>query len=337
MSETVAEFMQKPVKKYACGKKAQSAKKVLAKAFVSSSKTDKAQEAAYFKEIVDTVMKTEKGRETMTALAELGYTFHFENMKDTKGFCIPGQKKILINPLPKGDIFAQMQALVHEGTHAIQCSFAKEDSLDFKRMKPVDYIKMKRAMEADASAHEMAYLYECGKTFSNDPRFQSMEFLDFWKNTAVYRAYAGEMEKSGDDTGAMKSAFSAWYKDDFYMNGYENLFKGEIRDICEKGKAEHDATFLTQSYPDKDILKMVCYKGKPYVGARDINAGVAFSLSEQNKREMEACIQEYAKAVGKKPDTSLSAMRERAADGKLLPEKKAVKAAIAAKSGRGGR
>ena len=82
---------------------------------------------------------------------------------------------------------------------------------------------------------------------------------------------------------------------------------------------------------------MCRYNGKPYMTPDFLNKGLAFSITAEDKKAINAALRNYAKVVGKEPDTSLSTMRERAADGKLLPEKKAVKAAIAAKSGRGGR
>ena len=335
MSGTVAEFMQKPVKKYACGKKAPEAKKTLMRAFVSTSKKNEAQEKTLFEEMISSIMKTGKGRETMTELSELGYTFHFEKMEGTNGFCLPNQKKILLDP--QQDFYGTMHCLVHEGRHAIQSSLAKGGSFDFKSMKAADYIKLKRAMEADASAHEMAFLYQCEQTFSADPRYQTMEFRDFWKNTEVYKAYAGEMEKSGDEKKAMQVSFAAWYKDDFYMNGYENLFNNEIRSIAAMGKNNKDAACFSQDYPTKDVLRMLRFKGKPYVTEQDIMTGVAFSLSEQHKREMETNVRDYAQALGIKADTSLSAMYVRSPDGTLSPEKKAVNAAVVAKAKREGR
>ena len=63
MSETVAEFTQKSYKKYACGRAAQKAKKVLMKGFTASEEKDAVREGTLFEAIVDSVMKTKKGRE----------------------------------------------------------------------------------------------------------------------------------------------------------------------------------------------------------------------------------------------------------------------------------
>lgn len=60
MAETVAGFTQKSYKKYACGRAAQKAKKVLTKAFTASDAKNAVKEEILFEEIIDSVMKTKK-------------------------------------------------------------------------------------------------------------------------------------------------------------------------------------------------------------------------------------------------------------------------------------
>ena len=68
-----------------------------------------------------------------------------------------------------------------------------------------------------------------------------------------------------------------------------------------------------------------------------LNKGQAFSITAGDKKAISAALKRYAAAVGAKVDTSLSAMRERTADGTLLPEKKTVNAAVVAKAKQKGR
>lgn len=75
MPKSVAEFMDKSVKTYACGEKAQQAKNVLTAAFTASDKRKQNEESAEFARLIDLVMQTDKGRDTLTELSELGYTF----------------------------------------------------------------------------------------------------------------------------------------------------------------------------------------------------------------------------------------------------------------------
>ena len=72
MSDTVKEFMEKPTQKFACGRDAQETTGTLQKAFVASSKRKAGKEKEAFAAILEPVMKTARGRETMEALADLG-------------------------------------------------------------------------------------------------------------------------------------------------------------------------------------------------------------------------------------------------------------------------
>ena len=199
MSETVAEFMQKPVKKYACGKKAQEAKKTLMQAFTASEEGRKVEEEALFKKIVDTVMKTEKGRETLTSLSGFGYSFAFES-GNFSGFCDADKKKIVINP--HISFPSMLQTAVHEGRHAIQNSLERPDAPAAALVQTASFLRFSRAIEADASAHEAAFAYECKDVIPEV--YQDAEKQNF----SMFRAYAGEMEKSGDEKKAMRASFA---------------------------------------------------------------------------------------------------------------------------------
>ena len=112
MSDTVKEFMEKPTQKFTCGRDARETTGTLQKAFVASSKRKAGKETEAFAAILEPVMKTARGRETMEALADLGYKFRFEN-GNFGGMCCSGEKTILLNPNYDSDYIAHV--LVHEG------------------------------------------------------------------------------------------------------------------------------------------------------------------------------------------------------------------------------
>ena len=329
MFETVAEFMQKPVKKYACGKKAQEAKKTLMRAFTASKKRSAAKESALFGQIVDSVMKTKTGRETMTALSGLGYSFVFERVPSLDGYCNPENKKIVLNP--SSSLPNMMQTLVHEGTHAVQRSLKKENAPEYWEMNAASMLRCRRAIEADAVAHETAFAYECKNVVPEVYRDAEKQ------NTPMFRAYVGEMEKSGDEKKAMRASFAAWYEHDSYRKSYDLLHACDVRSFCEWGKRQEVGGLFSKEYPAGDVLKMCLYNGKPYMTPDFLNKGLAFSIPAEDKKSLCDALQDYAKALGEKPDRSLSAMRIRTAEGVLLPEKKAVKAAVIAKTKQAGR
>ena len=328
MAETVAEFMQKPVKKYACGKKAQKATKTLMRAFTASEEGRKVEEEALFKKIVDSVMKTENGRETLTELSGFGYSFAFE-AGNFSGFCDSDKKKIVINP--NISFPSMLQTAVHEGRHAIQYSLERPDAPSAALIQAASFLRFSRAIEADASAHEAAFAYECKDVIPEVYRDAEKQ------NLPMFRAYAGEMEKSGDEKKAMRASFAAWYECDSYRDFYDEWHKNDIKYFCDFGERQKYSGLFSKEYPAGDVLRMCVYDGKPYMTEDFLNTGKAFSVSAADKKEITAMLQRYAAAAGDRPDTSIQSMRERAADGMSAPESKAVNAAVVAKAKQEGR
>lgn len=328
MSETVAEFMQKPVKRYSCGSAARKAKKSLIRAFTPSEEKRSFQESALFEEIVDSVMQTKKGRETMVSLSKLGYSFAFEK-GNFGGFCAPDSKKIVINPSFSFEYM--LQTAVHEGRHAIQHSLKGQGRPAYEDTQIASSLRLHRAIEADAVAHEMAFVYECKDVLPQVYKGAKEQ------NLPMFQAYVAEMEKSGDERKAMQASFAAWYECDYYRDYYDKYYKKSIVENCEWGKKEKQSGLFSKDYPAEDVLKMCRYKGQVYMPADFLNKGLAFSIPVQDKKEISAALESYADAVWEKPDTSISAMRGRLPDGTLLPENKAVNAALVVKAEQKGR
>ena len=308
MSETVAEFMRKSAKAYHCGRDARRAKKTLMRAFTASEQGKTAREEALFEEIIDSVMKTKKGQETMKTLAGLVYSFAFEKGK-FGGFCDPVNKKIVINPSFSFEYM--LQTAVHEGRHAIQYSLEKENAPDYEKTQVASFLRKHRAIEADAVAHEMAFVYECKDVLPKV--YQDAKEQDL----PMFRAFMGEMEASGDERRAMQACFASWYECDYYRDYYDKGHKDNIKQICDYAKQEKISGCFSEEYPAADVLKMCLYTGK------------AFSVTQKDKRELYAMVCNYAKAVrGTKTDMSVLKMRERKETGELLPAKDAVQTTV---------
>ena len=75
------------------------------------------------------------------------------------GVCMSNVNKIAINP--KAEAKDLPSIIVHEAQHAVQFTFFPEGS-DVKNTQIGDMFKFRRAMEADACAHQAAYAYETG-------------------------------------------------------------------------------------------------------------------------------------------------------------------------------
>ncbi len=328
----ISDLLQKFVKRYACGYQARKdgkTKNTLKQAFASSSAAKREDEEKLFGEAIDNIMKTPTGRETLTALSKLGYSFHFDSARDCAGFCLAEKKKIVINPTCG---FAYMLAtIVHEGTHAIQKSLEKKNAPDYCDMKVADMIRCRRAIEADASAHQMAFAYECKDVLP--AVYKKAQEND----TPMFSAYVGEMEKSGDKRKAMQASFAAWYDYGYFLDGYDGNYKKNIRNWSEWGKKHNYDLCFMQDYPAKDVLKMCRCNGAVYMEPEFLNKGLAFSISVQDKKEINDMLQNYAGAFNMKADTSVLSMNSRSENGKLLNENKNVAAAFAAKAKQKGR
>ena len=300
MSDTVKEFMEKPTQKFACGRDAQETVGTLQKAFVASSKRKENKEKEVFAAILEPVMKTARGRETMETLADLGYKFRFEN-GNFGGMCCSSEKTILLNPNYDSDYIAHV--LVHEGRHAIQYSRAPENAPELEETKVADMFRMRQAIEADACAHQAAFVYEC-KTVA--PKVYSEYKAGGFP---MLTAYEKEMEKSGDEKKAMQASFESWYDYKAFRQYYDSYHKNIVGQLVDVGKKEKDPTFFSKEYPVKDVVNMCVYQGKPYMTAEFLNSDKAYSVPKKDAKEIRAALTDYAKSVaGAKLDTSIDAM-----------------------------
>lgn len=320
MSGTVEEFMQKAVKRFPCGFASKKAKKSLIQAFTASAQQDAAQEKELFEKIVDTVMQTKEGKTTMKTLSKLGYSFAFEK-GDFGGFCDPDNKKIVINP--SFGFEYMLQTAVHEGRHAIQFSLEDPNSPNPENTQIASYLMKNRAIEADAVAHEMAFVYECREALP--AVYQEAEK----QNLPMFRAYVSEMDKSGDQKKAMQACFAAWYECDYYRDYYDKWHKGDIKSFCDWGKEEKSPDCFKKEYSADDVLKMCVYKDEPYMTRDFLTTGKAFSVTREDKEEFLRMTKLYARTVrGATEDKSVAAMRERTSSGELLPVRETPKKAL---------
>ena len=288
----------------------QQVKKTLSNAFTASSERDAAKEKILFENILNSVMKTPEGRRTLMTLSKFGYSFAFEK-GNFGGFCDSDAKKILINPSCSEEYM--IRTLVHEGRHAIQFAFENPKSPKYEEMKVSSMLRQRRALEADAVAHEMAFVYECKSILPEVYESAKKQGLP------VFRAYVTEMNKSNDAKKAMQSSFKAWYESDYYRKCYDKWHKQGVKDICKYAKASRNPNCFSKEYPVQDVLRMCCYKGEPYISADFLNSGKPFSITPEDKKEIVAMVQDYADSVPKaKADKSVLSMPDRDQNGNLV-------------------
>ncbi len=330
MTESVEKFMKKPFKKYACGEKVRQAQKTLQNTFAASSAKSAADEKRLLGDILETLGKTNSGRETLETLSDLGYKIQFQNLgANFGGFCNYDDRLIVLNPARSKNFLAV--AVVHEGRHGIQFASEKKNAPIFEQTRVADMYRMRKAIEADACAHQAAFAYECKETA---PEVYAEQKRDY----PMLAAYETELEKTGDKKKAMQAAFKSWYDFPYYRDLYDEYYKDNgIKAMAEIGKRQKDPTLFSKEYPVKDVVDLCVFQGKPYMTADYLNSDKPNALTAEAKKEIKAVLADYAKFVpNAKPDTSIDKMATRDKDGKILePAKMRSNAAVLAKSAQG--
>ena len=300
--------MQKPVTRYASGFEAIKARNTLVNAFAASHKNKDEQNV--FNALVSAAMKTETGCETMTALSKLGYSVTFEQ-GDFSGSCEPVDRKIVINPVYGFE--NALTTLIHEGTHAVQASVQSADSPMLQEMRAAALLKDRRAMEADAVAHETAFIYECKDVLPSVYRYAQKT------NRKTFQAYNAEMEKTGDPKRAMQATFVAWYQDDSFRDYYDQVFKKNFKDMAAWGKENGYNGCFKKDLPSAEIVKKCRYHGEAYVPESFLEKEKAFSMKQEDKREIADITRDYAHHFGEVADYSVLSMHDRAPAAEAAP------------------
>ncbi len=332
MLDSVKKFLQKPFKKYACGEKAAQARQTLQNTFTASSAKSAADEKRLLGDVLETLNKTNSGRETLENLSDLGYKIQFQNLgKQFGGYCNYDDRLIVLNPTRSKNFLAV--AVVHEGRHGIQFASEKENAPIFEQTRVADMYRMRKAIEADACAHQAAFAYEC-KDIA--PEVYAEQKRDY----PMLTAYETELNKTGDEKKAMQAAFKSWYDFPYYRDLYDEYYKDNgIKAMAEIGKQQKNPTLFSKEYPVKDVVDLCVFRGKPYMTAEYLNSDKPNALTAEAKREIKSVLADYAKAVpNAKLDKSVDKMATRDKDGKILePAKTASNAAVLAKftQGRG--
>lgn len=322
--------MEKPFKKYACGEKVRQAQKTLQNTFAASSAEKAADEQKLLGDVLDTLGKTNSGRETLETLSDLGYKIQFQNLgANFGGFCNYDDRLIVLNPARSKNFLAV--AVVHEGRHGIQFASEKKNAPQFEETRVADMYRMRKAIEADACAYQAAFAYECKEAA---PEVYAEQKRDY----PMLTAYETELEKTGDKKKAMQAAFKSWYDFPYYRDLYDEYYKDNgVKAMAEIGKRQKDPTLFSKEYPVKDVVDLCVFQGKPYMTADYLNSDKPNALTAEAKKEIKAVLADYARSVaGAKLDVSVDKMATRDKDGKILePAKMQSNAVVLAKAAHG--
>ncbi len=248
-------------------------------------------------EALTTLEKSAAGRESLGYLDKLGYSVGYcPELAEicgpgAMGVCMSDRKMIAISPNAKAEDLPSI--IVHEAQHAVQFTFFPE-GLQVENTQIGDMFKFRRAMEADACAHQAAYAYETGTKMP----------LGY---DGILTAYRAAMEK-GDKKSAMASAFKEWYKNpdkqDFYDSYYADATCAVAKDLAKKG----EKGFFTHKKSDKEWASMFLFEDKPYIEPEFLSSDQAFCLKNKNKTKLMKAMRSYSEKTGTPLDSSVMGM-----------------------------
>ena len=234
-----------------------------------------------FGELLNMAYSAEKGREVMNAVAFKGYKFIYDAMPGLNGACDYDNKTVKLDSFHRQAELAP--TLIHESTHILQVdrlcekTGAKEAGSVINALNVRDFIKLNRALEADACAHQAAYAYQM--------KDRDSVLFEKEMETPMTQAYVAEMEKSGDESKAMRASFQAWYGYKKYQNAYEKQFQPQIlRNAAKREKTGE----RTVSLSNPDIAGFCRFQGKPYISPEFFDRAENLAVSREMKDALAA-------------------------------------------------
>ena len=234
-----------------------------------------------FGELLNMAYSAEKGREVMNAVAFKGYKFIYDAMPGLNGACDYDNKTVKLDSFHRQAELAP--TLIHECTHILQVdrlcekTGAKEAGSVINALNARDFIKLNRALEADACAHQAAYAYQM--------KDRDSVLFEKEMETPMTQAYVAEMEKSGDESKAMRASFQAWYGYKKYQNAYEKQFQPQIlRNAAKREKTGE----RTVSLSNPDIAGFCRFQGKPYISPEFFDRAENLAVSREMKDALAA-------------------------------------------------
>ena len=252
--------------------------------------------------------KTESGKEMLASMEKTGFDFSVETgLGDVFGFCDTDNKKIVLNAAAGKETLAAV--LSHEIRHAIQ--HGKDPKLsDMDRTPISDMYKRMRGMEADACAHQAAFVYEAKKAGI------AMEMPEGYES--IFETYSTQIDKTKNKKQAMNAAFKAWYKDAPIMNWYDNHYKPYIRDAVAQLVGDNVKTGFSERVTDAQLSTLFDHKGEPYVEPEFFSSPTAHCLRQNDKETVMAMMKRYSQRTDAPLDTSVLGMADRDEKGNVV-------------------
>lgn len=315
------EFLQGASKRYGCGTELHAASpRALSSAFMRTAAFKNTDDKNLFEKLLRTVESTAEGRKTLRAFAKTGCSVRFEEGVNVGGFFSVNENAVVINPSSGFNDFSSV--FIHEARHAVQYNLLNKD-LDLFRF--ADAQTVFRALEADATAHECAFIRQI--------RDKRPDIYEEHSYSPMLAAYSETLEKTGNEKQAMQESFKAWYSYDYYRDYYDENVVKRVSSLVDYAVKSGDSTLFAQKMPDDVTDRLCLFNGQPYVDKAFLKTPEAFSIPEDNQKKIGVLLAEYARKVRGAPrDSSVFDMYPRRADGTVLPKNTASRAIFAVKS-----
>ncbi|HCU33319.1 MAG TPA: hypothetical protein DF364_05675 [Ruminococcaceae bacterium] len=263
-------------------------------------------------DVLALMRKTKTGKEVLASMEKTGFKCSIETgIGNVFGFCDTDKKKIALNAVVENETLAAV--LSHEILHAVQ--FGKDPTIfDTDRTRVSDTYKKQRGMEADACAHQAAFVYEAKKAGI------AVEMPSGYE--PIFETYSKEIEKTKNKKQAMNAAFKAWYKSTPIMDWYDNFYKTCISDAINNLICANVKTRFKGNVTDEHLANVFDYKGKPYVEPEFFSSPEAYCLKQSDKRKVMSDMKLYSKITGAPLDTSVLGMATRDETRKAVQSKR---------------
>lgn len=266
------------------------------------SRPPRAEETKMLKDVLDIVESVPDGKKLLADVATAGYKINFDTFRGASaGACNPVEKQIMLCPANHSSEAAVAASLYHEMTHAMQNERSGGMLADCSKYNIADQVKFLRAAEASAWMEEAKFAHQI--------KDEHPEVLKFVGEIPMYKAFAAEMEKSGDAAKAGEAAFKDWYGFKIYQAGYEKQHIAIVKNKTLNRLKKQDAKAFRQSLSSEDALKFTVISDSVKIAPEFLTSPAAFSVSNDGAKAFAAISKGYfAKFLSAVKDDSVQSM-----------------------------
>lgn len=261
--------------------------------------------------IVNRLVKSDAGRETLEIAAKAGYKFGFlDAATNCFGCCFGGDMKCIgLGPMASDDKL--VSTLCHESRHAGQ-GVRMENIPDRDELNVASIVRASRAKEADAQAYAVKACKELEMQGDVGPLATFAKFYP-----PIYAAYENALaEQNGVmNDKVVAGTFKGWYDQTGTKQNYEEGYIIDpMHDAVEqfnKGTTNDTYTFEKSVTSEQVVDKIGWTKNGNYLADEDpkfLDGERFFSIGERTKQDAQAFFEIRKEKMGIEIDNSVASM-----------------------------